>query len=292
MRNRAAALLACISVAMLSAQAPAAEEPPVVAALVHCTVLPGERVSDLARRLQSEGLSSPELFLRIASTAEFPAFPFVPGPQRSLSRFEGLFVPGRYALSLEGASPYSLSERQKLALTREMISELLGASARRFRTFHSRIGLSLAQSIILASIVEKESVTGRDYGKIASVFVNRLRSRMALASCPSVEYFLGYHRPYLLRSDVEIDSPYNLYLHRGLPPTPIAFFSDAAFRSVMEPPETPYKFFVFDWARGKHYFAADYAHHMVNLEISTRDFIAAYGAAQMSRKSPAKYYQY
>ncbi len=60
----------------------------------------------------------------------------------------------------------------------------------------------------------------------------------------------------------------------------------------MDPPETLNNFFVFDWARGKHYFAADYAGHEVNMEISTKDFIAAYGAERMFRKYPTKYYQY
>jgi UPF0755 protein len=292
MRSRGVRLVACLSLLSLPLIALAAEEPPISTTEVHCTVLPGERVIDLARRLEEQGLSSPEIFLRLASTAEFPAFPFVPAPRPNLNRFEGLFAPGRYTLSLGGVLSGSLSHAQKTAFTRELARELLRASARRFRRFHSRTGLSLAQSIILASIVEKESVNGSDYRRIASVFVNRLRARMALASCPSVEYSLGYHRPYLLLSDIKIDSPYNLYLHLGLPPTPIAFFSDAAFRSVMDPPETAYNFFVFDWARGKHYFAADYAGHEVNMEISTKDFIAAYGAGRMFTKYPTKYYQY
>jgi UPF0755 protein len=168
----------------------------------------------------------------------------------------------------------------------------LSASARRLRRFHSRIELSLSQSIVLASIVEKEAVNGRDYEMIASVFSNRLQFHMPLASCPSMEYFLGYHRPYLLRSDILIDSPYNLYLHPGLPPTPIAFFSDDAFRSVMDPPGTSYEFFVFDWATGRHYFATDFANHQENMATSRRDFVAAYGAGEMFRKQSGKFYQY
>ena len=140
--------------------------------------------------------------------------------------------------------------------------------------------------------MEKEAVNGNDYGRIASVFSNRLRSHMPLASCPSVEYSLGYHRPYLLRSDILIDSPYNLYLHLGLPPTPIAFFTDAAFRSVMDPPGTPYKFLVFDWARGRHYFAIDFPGHLANMETALRNFVAAYGEDQMFRKHVGKFYKY
>ncbi len=287
-----AILFACLSFAFLCARAAADEVPPLSAGSVRYAVFPGERVSDLCERLQREGISSPAIFARIASTAEFPAFPFVPAPRPEANRFEGLFVPGQYTLSLGGLLPGTLSDGDKLALTRELITQLLGANSRRFRGFHSRIGLTLSQSITLASIVEKEAVNGRDYGKIASVFSNRLRLRMPLASCPSVEYFLGYHRPYLLRSDVLVDSPYNLYRHSGLPPTPIAFFTDAAFHSVMDPPRTPYRFLVFDWAKGRHYFAASFAAHRANMRVAQRDFLAAYGPGRMFRKDPGKFYQY
>ncbi len=217
MHDRAASLLACVSLVLSCARIASAEAPPLSPGSVSYAVLPGERVRDFCARLEREGISSLDLFTYIASTDAFPAFPFVPPPRPEANRFEGLFVPGRYTLSLGGAFTATPSHAEELAFTREMIDQLLRASARRFSGYHSHIGLSLAQSITLASIVEKEAVNGRDYGKIASVFSNRLRSRTPLASCPSVEYFLGYHRPYLLRSDILIDSPYNLYRHLGLP---------------------------------------------------------------------------
>jgi len=286
MRSCAARFVATLALAACLTPAALAEEPPASAGQIRYWVAPGERVKDLCRRLQGDGVSSIGSFVRIASETDFPRFPFVPSPRPTISRFEGLFPPGRYVLSV-GDTP-----RGSLDLTRELITQLLEASARRFRQFHSRVGLSLDQSIVLASIVEKEAVDGRDYGRIASVFLNRLRSGMPLASCPAVEYFLGYHRPYLLLSDIRVDSPYNLYLRLGLPPTPIASFSDAAFQSAVDPPRTPFRFFVFDWARGRHYFAADYSDHKANMKRSMRDFVARYGADEMFRKYPGKFYQY
>ena len=292
MRIRAAGPLACLFFVFLAGPVPAAEHRLSSTFSIRYVVLAGERMTAFCERLQREGVSSPEIFLRIAATAEFAQFPFVPAPRPELNRFEGLFVPGRYALPLETPSIDGLSDEQRQALTERMIGQLLAASARRFRGFHSRIGLTLSRSMTLASIVEKEAVNGRDYGEIASVFANRLRSGIPLASCPAVEYFLGYHRPYLQLSDILVDSPYNLYMHAGLPPTPIAFFSDAAFQSVMDPPDTSYEFFVFDWARGRHYFATDYARHQANAEISMKHFLAAYGADQMFTKYPGKFYEY
>jgi UPF0755 protein len=70
--------------------------------------------------------------------------------------------------------------------------------------------------------VEKESVKKENFEEVASVFFNRMRTGQTLGSCPTVEYALGYHRPFLLESDVRIQSPYNVYRNKGLPPTPIA----------------------------------------------------------------------
>ncbi|HVP20062.1 MAG TPA: endolytic transglycosylase MltG [Spirochaetia bacterium] len=292
MSIRAAGMLACVSLPFILAQVAAAEDSSFSADGFRYSVHSGERIAAFCERLQEEGVSSSDIFLRIASTAQFPGFPFVPAPRQDVNRFEGLFVPGQYTLALGFLSADGLSDTQKLWLTKRMIAQLLEASARRLKGFHSRVGLGLSQSITLASIVEKEAVNGKDYGKIASVFCNRLRTNTPLASCPAVEYFLGYHRPYLQLSDILTDSPYNLYMHPGLPPTPIAFFTDAAFRSVMDPPDTSYQFFVFDWARGLHYFATDFVGHQANMEISLEHFKAAYGADQMFTRHLGKFYEY
>ena len=92
--------------------------------------------------------------------------------------------------------------------------------------------------------------TGRpaDRPLIASVFVNRLKRGMRLQTDPTVIYGMGERFDGNLRKrDLETDTPYNTYTRDGLPPTPIALPSQASFDAVVDPPASPYLYFV---ARG------------------------------------------
>ena len=104
------------------------------------------------------------------------------------------------------------------------------------------------EALILASIVEKETGRPAERGSVASVFVNRLRQGMRLQTDPTVIYGLGAAFDGNLRKrDLEADTPYNTYTRAGLPPTPIALPSQASLDAVLNPPATPYLYFV---ARG------------------------------------------
>jgi len=117
------------------------------------------------------------------------------------------------------------------------------------------------EALILASIVEKETGRPVDRPLVASVFVNRLRAGMRLQSDPTVIYGLGKRFDGNLRKrDLEADTPYNTYVRDGLPPTPIALPGQASLDAVMNPPSTPYLYFV---ARGdgSSEFSANLADH-------------------------------
>ena len=109
--------------------------------------------------------------------------------------------------------------------------------------------------------MEKETGRAADRPLIASVFVNRLRKGMRLQTDPTVIYGLGERFDGNLRKrDLEADTPWNTYTRDGLPPTPIAFVSQAALDAVMNPPATDYLYFV---ARGDgtSQFSTDLADH-------------------------------
>jgi len=101
------------------------------------------------------------------------------------------------------------------------------------------------EALILASIVEKETGAAADRGKVASVFINRLRRGMPLQSDPTVIYGLGARFDGNLRKrDLQTDGPYNSYLRPGLPPTPIALPGQAALDATTRPEQTDYLYFV------------------------------------------------
>jgi UPF0755 protein len=104
------------------------------------------------------------------------------------------------------------------------------------------------QALVLASIVEKETGRGTDRGRVAGVFINRLRLGMPLQTDPSVIYGLGERFDGNLRKrDLLADTPFNTYTRNGLPPTPIALPGMASLRAAVRPEKTKALYFV---ARG------------------------------------------
>ena len=121
--------------------------------------------------------------------------------------------------------------------------------------------------IILASIVEKEYRDPKEAPLISSVFTNRLENRIPLGSCASIEYIITEikNRPHPKRIffiDTEIDSPYNTYINKGLPPTPISNPGKTALTAAFNPAKTDYIYFVVkDSALGTHSFSKNYRDH-------------------------------
>ena len=128
------------------------------------------------------------------------------------------------------------------------------------------LNLTPPQVYTLASIVEEETNEPDDKGKIASVYINRLKKGMKLAADPTVKYALrdfGLKRIY--HKHLEFLSPYNTYLNAGLPPGPICTPSIKTIDAVLNSPETDYLFFVArpDFS-GYSDFASNYQQHEIN----------------------------
>lgn len=122
--------------------------------------------------------------------------------------------------------------------------------------------------ITLASIVQKETPLAREMPIVASVYLNRLNKGMRLQADPTVVYALtnglgDMQGAPLLRGHLKMESPYNTYRNKGLPPSPIANVGQGAIRAVLNPAETNFLFFVAD-GRGGHRFSRDYEEHKKN----------------------------
>jgi peptidoglycan lytic transglycosylase G len=194
------------------------------------TIVEGTTFSQLKRALQENAdlahrvvdLSDAELLARIGATEPTP---------------EGLFFPDTYYFAA-GSSDLAVLKRAYRAL-----HQRLDAAWQRRAP-----NLPLASSyeaLILASIVEKETGHVQDRPLVASVFINRLARGMRLQTDPTVIYGMGERYDGSLRKrDLEADSAYNTYVREGLPPTPIALPSQASLDAVVNPPATPYLYFV------------------------------------------------
>lgn len=116
-------------------------------------------------------------------------------------------------------------------------------------------------ALILASIVEKETAVPEERGRIAGVFVERLRRGMRLQTDPTVIYGIGAaFDGNLRRRDLDRDTPYNTYTRKGLPPTPIANPGTASIDAVMHPMIDGSLYFV-SKGDGSHHFSATYEEH-------------------------------
>lgn len=124
------------------------------------------------------------------------------------------------------------------------------------------------EALIMASIVEKETGIAEERGRVASVFVNRLRRGMKLQTDPTVIYGVtrgeGVLGRGLRQSELRRETPWNTYVIDGLPPTPIANPGRASIRAALNPDETPYIFFVAD-GTGGHAFAVTLDEHNRNV---------------------------
>ena len=140
--------------------------------------------------------------------------------------------------------------------------------ARRSRTGLSRLGV-----MTLASIVYEESRQEDEFRRIAGVYMNRLRRGMPLQADPTVKYAMqdfGLRR--ILNRHLKYPSPYNTYINKGLPPSPIAMPSKATIEAVLDFEQHDYLYFcarpTFD---GHHNFARTYSEHLANARAYTRE---------------------
>jgi len=168
---------------------------------------------------------------------------------------EGRFFPDTYRFAA------GTSERRIYELAYErMAQELKSAWADRAPDLPLT---SPTEALTLASIVEKETGSDDERGKVAAVFINRLRQGMRLQSDPTVIYGLGEHYEGTVHKvDLLTDTAYNTYTRTGLPPTPIALPGAAALHAVLHPDTSDALFFVATGlGDGHHQFSATLEQH-------------------------------
>jgi UPF0755 protein len=166
---------------------------------------------------------------------------------------EGRFLPDTYYYT-RGSSDLELLQRAHAAMQSTLDTEWPNRTA----------GLPLAtphQALILASIVEKETGLASERAEIAGVFVRRLRKDMLLQTDPTVIYGMGDHyKGNIRKRDLIEDTPYNTYVHKGLPPTPICMPGREAIRAVLHPADGKALYFV-GRGDGSHQFSETLREH-------------------------------
>ncbi|REJ25267.1 MAG: endolytic transglycosylase MltG [Bacillaceae bacterium] len=148
---------------------------------------------------------------------------------------EGYLYPATYSF-YEESPPLSEIIETMIKKTDEMLVP--------YRNKMKELSLSTHQFLTLASLVEEEATEKADREKIASVFYNRLEKNMPLQTDPTVLYSLGKHKERVYYKDLEVNSPYNTYKNKGLPPGPIANAGKQSLDAVANPADTNYFYFL------------------------------------------------
>lgn len=184
------------------------------------------------------------------------------GAPADITNPEGVYFPNTYEI-LKTENVGALAQRMLEAFRSQALSYLVHPPLETGKSLHPyALELTPYQRLILASMVEKEAAKSDDRAKIAAVFYNRLAQGMRLESDPTINYVTGKVVP--SAQDLTLDSPYNTYRTKGLPPTPICNPSLDSIKAVMYAEPNKYYFFI-----GKDrqvYFAETYAQHQANIQ--------------------------
>lgn len=197
-------------------------------------VPPGARVAQVAAAAAAEGLASRRQLLALARSGRIGVPLPPPGPGVRY-RLEGYLGPATYSFP-----PHVGARRLWATLVRTFDARVLTP---RVRAALRRRGVSVREAVTLASLVEEEACLPADRRLVAAVFWNRLRRGMPLQSDATVRYALGRPASTLTVRSLRVPSPYNTYLHRGLPPGPIASPSRESLLAVLHPAKVPYLYF-------------------------------------------------
>jgi UPF0755 protein len=230
----------------------------------HTVVIPeGFNMFDIAQAVQSAGLGSSEEFLKVATSDTALIADLAPDAKT----LEGYLFPNTYEFT-----------------RMQSMEEIAGAMVKQFRQVAREIGLTadarmtqvkdtaaqssdVQQTVILASIIEKETAAPEERPLVASVYYNRMARHGLLQADPSVIYaelLQGSYTGALHHADMQFDSAYNTYTHPGLPPGPIGNPGKTSLEAAMHPAETEYLYFVSN-GNGHHRFARNLEEHNKNV---------------------------
>jgi UPF0755 protein len=220
------------------------------------TVREGETIFDIAKELQEAKLLQADDFLAAAQNPEV-----IRDLAPHAKSVEGFLFPATYNLPRHPAANELVAQ-----MTQKFREEWAQIAAAKPESGEAN-GRPLLSTVTLASLVERETPKPDERVLVAGVFENRLKKGMPLQCDPTVIYALeqqGRYRGTLSGKDLHEDSPYNTYMHGGLPPGPIGNPGAVSLRAALAPAGTPYLYFVAN-TQGGHFFSATLQEHNANV---------------------------
>ena len=216
--------------------------------VLHPVTIPeGYRITEIADLLAERKLVDRETFIEITRDPELVNSFNIPS-----GSVEGYLFPETYHFSRYTSARKIIETMLDTFKQRVLKPELLKRT--------QNLGFSLHEVVTFASLIEKETGVDEERKHISSVFHNRLHKDMRLQTDPTVIYAIQDFDGNIRKKDLSIDSPYNTYRHKGLPPGPIASPGLKSIVAALYPIETNHLYFV-SRQNGSHYFSSSLKEH-------------------------------
>lgn len=228
------------------------------------SIRPGWRAEEVADNLATLGLANfnKDQFLQAVKNGNYDYWFVHDRPKGASTSIEGFLFPESYNV------PFDITTDALIALILDTMDQRV---TDKMRQESASSNITFYEVVTLASMVEREAVVADERPIIASVFLNRLKKKMLLQADSTAQYALGYQAaakqwwksPMSIDDLTKGDSPYNTYLHAGLPPGPICNPGLASIVAVLEPAQTDYLYF-YAKGDGTHAFSKTYDEQQQN----------------------------
>lgn len=210
---------------------------------INFTIPEGFTIDDIAEKLEKENICTSAEFIN--AVKEYPLPSYIKENNNKRYNLEGFLFPDTYKFEV-GIEPEAI------------VKTLLSRFDEVWNEIVTNLGIKvndgdIEKIVTVASMVEKEARVDEERATIASVIYNRVKKDMTLSIDATILYAYGYHKDKLYYKDLEIESPYNTYLYKGLPIGPISNPGAQSIIAALKPEDTDYLFYVLE-SDNKHYF--------------------------------------
>lgn len=213
------------------------------------TIPEGFSVTQIAQRVEEQGICTAEEFMTEANTGIFPHAFLKDIPEREI-RLEGYLFPDTYFLS------DSITAHELISMMLDRFEQMY---TQEYQDAVTASGYTLDEIVTIASMIEKEIAVEEERPRAAGVIYNRLAADMSLGIDATVLYAVGKSAGELTQEDLQTDSPYNTRLNKGLPLGPITNPGESSFRAALYPEDNDYLYYVVESAgQSNHVFCSTY----------------------------------
>lgn len=222
---------------------------------VKVTIPEGFTLTQIAEKFEALGFFSVDGFFYEIETGSFD-YPFMKYLPEGKNRLEGFLYPETYFM-YENATAHDCIDK--------MLSHFNSLCTEEHYKKAEELNLNILEAVTVASLIQRETMVSTEGPKVASVIYNRLKIGQALGIDATIQYALPEHKDRLTYDDLKVESPYNTYKNKGLPPGPICSPSIDALNAALNPADTDYYYYVLSPNKdGSHNFSESYEEFLSN----------------------------